>query len=166
MEETSSWRHPVDLPALLADVHAQLDEAIQEGGDRQKDWHDQLELAESVLDAAPQETLSLMMDLVRQGVPLTDLSATIAYAAARRPVHFRVTNEFSDWETVHHTFTYTNAVDQAMRRFPSNLLAPASAGSVRRRHVRLPGALPQCPQAGHAHAFRWGSVPPGPAGPV
>ena len=125
MEETSSWRHPVDLPALLADVHAQLDEAIQEGGGRQKDWHGQLELAESVLDAAPQETLSLMMDLVRQGVPLTDLSATVAYAAARRPVHFRVTNEFSDWETVHHTFTYTytNAVDQAMRRFPSNLLA-------------------------------------------
>ena len=34
-----------------------------------------------------------------------------------------MTNEFSDWETVHHTFTYTNAVDQALRRAPSSLLA-------------------------------------------
>jgi hypothetical protein len=64
-----------------------------------------------------------MSDLVGQGVPLTELSATVAYAAARRPVHFRVTNEFADWNTVHHTFTYANAVDQAMRRAPSNLLA-------------------------------------------
>jgi hypothetical protein len=38
-------------------------------------------------------------------------------------VHFRVTNEFGDWDTVHHTFTCANAVDQAMRRAPSRLLA-------------------------------------------
>jgi hypothetical protein len=38
-------------------------------------------------------------------------------------VHFHVSNEFGDWDTVHHTFTYANAVDQAMRRAPSNLLA-------------------------------------------
>lgn len=38
-------------------------------------------------------------------------------------MHFRVTNEFSDWNTIHHSFTYANAVDQAMRRAPSNLLA-------------------------------------------
>src|SRR5205807_7576650 len=66
---------------------------------------------------------SAMRDLVRQGVPLVELSATVAYAAARRPVHFRVTNEFGDWDTVHHTFTYANAVDRAMRRAPSRLLA-------------------------------------------
>ena len=64
-----------------------------------------------------------MADLVRRGVPLTELSAAVAYAAARRAVHFRVTNEFSDWDTIHHSFTYANAVDQAMRRAPSNLLA-------------------------------------------
>jgi hypothetical protein len=36
-----------------------------------------------------------------------------------------VSNEFADWDTVHHTFTYCNAVDQAMRRAPSRLLARA-----------------------------------------
>ena len=123
MEETSSWRHPVDLAALLTDVYAELDDLIETGGGGLADWDGHLELAETVLDGEPEETLHKMASLVRQGVPLTELSATVAYAAARRPVHFRVTNEFSDWDTVHHTFTYANAVDQAMRRAPSHLLA-------------------------------------------
>ena len=123
MEESSTWTHPVDLPALLSDVFDELDDLIEQGGGRQTDWSGHQELGETILDAEPNETLDKMSSLIREGVPLTDLSASVAYAAARRPVHFRVTNEFSDWDTVHHTFTYTNAVDQAMRRAPSNLLA-------------------------------------------
>ena len=123
MEESSTWTHPVDLPALLSDVFDELDDLIEQGGGRQTDWSGHQELGEIILDAEPNETLDKMSSLIREGVPLTDLSASVAYAAARRPVHFRVTNEFSDWDTVHHTFTYTNAVDQAMRRAPSNLLA-------------------------------------------
>ncbi len=38
-------------------------------------------------------------------------------------MHFHVSNEFGDWDTVHHTFTYVNGVDQAMERAPSKLLA-------------------------------------------
>jgi hypothetical protein len=123
MEESSSWRHPVDLAALLGDVNAELDGLIAKGDVRKVDWDGHQELAEAILDGEPAETLNHMKQLVHDGVPLTDLSATVAYAAARRPVHFRVTNEFGDWDTVHHTFTYANAVDQAMRRAPSNLLA-------------------------------------------
>lgn len=123
MEETSSWRHPVDLAALLNDVYEQLDAAIDAGAAHPTDWTGHRELAETILDAEPQVTLATMLNLVRQGVPLGELSAAVAYAAARRPVHFHVSNEFGDWDTVHHTFTYTNAVDQAMRRAPSRLLA-------------------------------------------
>ncbi|MCH7953853.1 MAG: Rieske (2Fe-2S) protein [Chloroflexi bacterium] len=123
MEESSSWRHPVDLADLLHEVYDDLDAAIDEGGGRLGDWQGHQELAETILDAEPGDTLRTMLDLVRQGVPLTELSAAVAYAAARRPVHFHVSNEFGDWDTVHHTFTYANAVDQAMRRSPSKLLA-------------------------------------------
>ncbi len=123
MEETSAWRHPVDLPALLDEVYQELDALIDAGGGRLVGWDGHLELADQILDGQPQETLAMMADLVRRGVPPTELSATVAYAAARRPVHFRVSNEFADWDTVHHTFTYANAVDQAMRRAPSKLLA-------------------------------------------
>ena len=123
MEETSAWRHPVDLAGLLTEVYSELDGLIAEGGGRMADWQGHEELAEQIMDGDPRDTLSEMAGLVRQGAPLTELSAAVAYAAARRAVHFRVTNEFSDWDTIHHSFTYANAVDQAMRRAPSNLLA-------------------------------------------
>ena len=123
MEETSSWRHPVDLAGLLADVYAELDDLIAKGAARLDGWKGHQDMAEEIMDGSPGETLTDMARLVRDGVPLTDLSASVACAAALRPVHFRVTNEFNDWNTVHHTFTYTNAVDQSLRRAPSNLLA-------------------------------------------
>ena len=123
MEESSSWRHPIDLASLLADVYSELEDLIDKGGQRLTAWGGHRDLAETILDGQPEESLSMMADLVTQGVPLRELSASVAYAAALRPVHFRVTNEFGDWDTVHHTFTYTNAVDQAMRRASSRLLA-------------------------------------------
>ena len=123
MEESSSWRHPVDLADLLWGIYEQLDAAIDEGDGRLVGWDGHQELAETILDSEPAETLETMLSLVRQGVPLSELSAAVAYAAARRPVHFHVSNEFGDWDTIHHTFTYANAVDQAMRRAPSKLLA-------------------------------------------
>jgi len=113
----------VDLPALLGALYEELDALIDQGDGKIEGWEGHAELAEQILDGEPGETLAMMADLVRRGVPLAELSAAVAYAAARRPVHFRVSNEFADWDTVHHTFTYTNAVDRAMRRAPSKLLA-------------------------------------------
>jgi nitrite reductase/ring-hydroxylating ferredoxin subunit len=124
-EERSSWRHPVDLPALLEDLYEELDRLIDEGAARVHDWRGHQPLAETILDGEPDEILGSMRSLVQEGVPLVELSAAVAYAAARRPVHFHVSNEFGDWDTVHHTFTYCNAVDQAIRRAPSKLLARA-----------------------------------------
>ena len=124
MEETGSWRHPVDLPALLNETFAELDALIDEGlRHPQPQWQSHIEIAETILDAEPAETLAELRELVRDGVPLVELSAAVAYAAARRSVHFHISNEFGDWDTVHHTFTYTNAVDQALRRSSSRLLA-------------------------------------------
>ena len=123
MEETSTWRHPVDLPTLLGEVYGELDSLIDEGGQGFTTWTGHEDLAELVLGGEPAQVLGEIKDLVRRGVPLIELSASVAYAAARRAVHFHVANSFSDWNTVHHTFTYANAVDQALRRVPSKLLA-------------------------------------------
>ena len=123
-EERSSWRHPVDIPGLLRDVFAELGDLVEAGKQHaRKDWDGHTKLAETILDGEPRAIVEALRDLLADGVALEDLSGAVAYAAARRPVHFHVSNEFGDWDTVHHTFTYTNAVDQAMRRAPSVLLA-------------------------------------------
>ncbi len=125
MEETSAWQHPVDLPRLLDEAGAALDEALAAGGGRNEAWDEHRPLAESILDDRPADSLRRIVDAARAGAPLVELSAAVAYAAARRPLHFHISNEFGDWNTVHHTFTYTNAVDRAMQRAPSRELARA-----------------------------------------
>lgn len=47
------------------------------------------------------------------------MAGTVAHAAARRIVHFHTSNEFGDWDTALHTFTFANAVHQGLRRTPS-----------------------------------------------
>ena len=123
MEETSSWQHPVDMPKLLDEAGDALDEALAVGGERNESWDEHRPVAESILDDHPDRSLRRIVDAARAGAPLTELSSTVAYAAARRPLHFHISNEFGDWNTVHHTFTYTNAVDRAMQRAPSRELA-------------------------------------------
>ena len=125
MEETSAWQHPVDLPRLLDEAGDALDDALTVGGERNQSWDGHRPLAESILDDPPAQSLRGIVDAARAGAPLTELSAAVAYAAARRPLHFHISNEFGDWNTVHHTFTYTNAVDRAMQRAPSRELARA-----------------------------------------
>jgi hypothetical protein len=40
----------------------------------------------------------------------------VAYAAAIRIVQFHTRNEFGDWDTALHTFTYSKAIHQGLRR--------------------------------------------------
>ena len=123
MEEAASWQHPVDLPRLIAEADAALEEALAAGGERLEGWDGHRPLAESMLDDDPTTSLRAVVEAARAGAPLTELAAAVAYAAARRAVHFHVANEFGDWDTVHHTFTYAHAAYQAMRRAPSRELA-------------------------------------------
>jgi nitrite reductase/ring-hydroxylating ferredoxin subunit len=123
MEEQSSWRHPVNLAALLNDAYLELDAAIARGSRRPKAWTGHRPLADQILDGEPEAILETMNRLLGDGVPLIEMSGAVVYAAARRLVHFHISNEFGDWDTVHHSFTYASAVDQAMRRSPSGHLA-------------------------------------------
>lgn len=124
MEETSSWRAPVDVAAAVEAAIPEFLDALAAGeGRRQHDWTDHAAVAEVVLDAEPDESLARLVDEAAAGVPAAELSAAVAYAAALRAAHFPTSNEHGDWDTVHHTFTFANAVDQGMRHHPSALLA-------------------------------------------
>jgi nitrite reductase/ring-hydroxylating ferredoxin subunit len=121
MEESATWRHPTDVAAMVQEAARQL-VALPEVAER-PGWDGHAGLAELVLDGDPARALDEILAQVRGGVPLAELSAAVAYAGALRAVHFPVSNELGDWETVLHGFTYANAVDQALRRAPSRLVA-------------------------------------------
>ena len=60
-----------------------------------------------------------MLSALRDGASASELSCAVARAAALRLARFHISNEFGDWDTAHHSFTFANAVQQAIRRAPS-----------------------------------------------
>jgi hypothetical protein len=120
MEETNEWRHPVNLVAILDDAFAKIPLALAQGQSRS--WHIASawpELLPILLGDDPQAISDGLLHALAHGATCEELAQTVVYAAIRRVAQFHTSNEFGDWNTVHHTFTFANAVHQAMRRSPS-----------------------------------------------
>jgi nitrite reductase/ring-hydroxylating ferredoxin subunit len=120
MEETNEWRHPVNLVAILDDAFAKMPQALEHG--RGRSWEIPTawpELVSTLLGDDPQASSDGLLDALTHGATCEELAQTVVYAAIRRVAQFHTSNEFGDWNTVHHTFTFANAVHQAMRRSPS-----------------------------------------------
>ena len=118
MEESNAWRKPIDLIPILHDAFAQLELAVKDGADRNSGC-DIESLMPTLFGDDPVAIADLLLDLLRQGVPPVDLAGIVAYAAARRIAHFHTSNEFGDWDTALHTFTFANAVHQGLQRVQS-----------------------------------------------
>ncbi len=120
LEETNAWQQPVNLVAILNEAFAHLPQAIESGAGRTWDlaanW---VGLIETVLDDDPQATSDALLKALAEGATFEELAQVVAYGAIQRVAQFHISNEFGDWNTVHHTYTYTNALHQAMRRSPS-----------------------------------------------
>lgn len=118
MEESNAWRHPIDLISILEDAFAQL-EAITNGAQNKSAKPDFDDLVPTLLSDDPQAIVDTLLDQLRVGVSWVDLAGVVAYAAARRIAHFHTSNEFGDWDTSLHTFTFANAVHQGLQRVDS-----------------------------------------------
>lgn len=116
-EERNAWRHPVDLVPLVRDAFEALPELLEEGQD--KPWQDMDALVETFLSDCPQAIVTALCDSLRGGATALQLSQALVMAACRRVVQFHTRNEFSDWNAVHHTFTYSHALYQALKRTAS-----------------------------------------------
>jgi hypothetical protein len=114
-EESTAWRQPVDLVALCDEAASQLPQlfAASRGV---RGWSDHAALARELLGDDPVRNVDALKAAIRAGAAPTDLSRSLAYAAALRVARFGNANEHGDWETAHHVFTYTNALDQMLRR--------------------------------------------------
>jgi nitrite reductase/ring-hydroxylating ferredoxin subunit len=116
MEESNAWRHPVDLVAIVEEAFAQLPAALAEGAARAGRWAGQDELTATLLDGEPPAVAAALLAALRAGGRPVELAGAVAYAAALRIARFHTSNEFGDWDTALHTFTFANAVEQGLRR--------------------------------------------------
>jgi nitrite reductase/ring-hydroxylating ferredoxin subunit len=116
MEERSSWRHPVDIIALLNDRFDKLPAVLEKRKQSRTRWKASKSIVDVLLGDNPNAIADVLIESLQDGAKEQELAAIVAYAAALRIAQFPITNEYSDWDTALHTFTFANAVQQAIRR--------------------------------------------------
>ncbi len=120
MEEANSWRNPIDLVAVCERAFELIPGALEAGRRWQPgSFGGRNELVAVVLGEDPGAIADAMLVALRDGASPGDLAGAVAYAAALRIARFHVSNEFGDWDTAHHSFTFANAMHQAIARAPS-----------------------------------------------
>ncbi len=119
MEEANSWRNPIDLVAILEPAFERIPAALEAGHRAKLAWSDREVLVQTILGDDPNAIIDAMLTALREGSPPSELAGAVAYAAALRLARFPISNEFGDWDTAHHSFTFANAVHQAVRRVAS-----------------------------------------------
>lgn len=145
-EELNNWRHPVDLVGLIDPAVERLPGLVTRAGTG--DWDDLDGLVEVLHGEDPEAIVAALVAALEAGAGLTQLTLALSYAAALRVAKFHTSNEFSDWITVLHTFTYCNGLHQAMKRAPSAELARGifhgAAAIYLNRFLNMPAArLPE-----------------------
>jgi nitrite reductase/ring-hydroxylating ferredoxin subunit len=119
MEEANVWRNPVDLVALLEHAFEELPRAAAAGAERRGRWEGRHALVETALGGEAAAILDALLGALAEGASELELASAVSFAAATRIARFPVSNEFGDWDTALHTFTFANAVEQGLRRSPS-----------------------------------------------
>ena len=134
-EETGEWRHPHDLPGLLAPVQSSPADhwpgasgpsplagprvrAGQNSFGVTGSFDDKATeaLAWDVLGDDPGEIITALDHAAEQGASAEQLARAVAYAAALRLTRFHTQNDHGDWDVVHHGFTTANATHQLINR--------------------------------------------------
>jgi hypothetical protein len=152
MEESSSWRYPIDLVGILEGGFRELAAALEKGkkaregrnlaklqktkdidNDNKKNMEpkhvstenyfcDRDEIVTLLLGDNPQKIVNSLLDALSKGAGKVELASIVCYASAVRVARFHTRNELSDWDAALHTFTFANAVYQGLRRIPSQEL--------------------------------------------
>ncbi len=118
MEESNSWRHPVDLVAILDDAFGRIPAALA-SGKRRETWASDERSISTLLGDDPQAIAGTLLDQLAAGASMEQAAMLIVSAAAQRIAQFHTSNEYGDWDTALHTFTFASAVQRSLRRSPS-----------------------------------------------
>jgi nitrite reductase/ring-hydroxylating ferredoxin subunit len=115
-EESNAWRNPIDLVEILEAAFERLQGGEWRGERRDSSKERRAELVAVLLGDEPQAIADALTEALRGGASEAALAGTVAYAAALRIARFHTSNEFGDWDTALHTFTFANALHQGIRR--------------------------------------------------
>jgi nitrite reductase/ring-hydroxylating ferredoxin subunit len=119
MEESNAWRSPIDLIDILEGAFEGLPSALEAGSTRRLIWTGRDDMLPILLGDDPVAIADGLLEALREGCTQKALASMVAYAAALRIARFHTSNEFGDWDTALHTFTFANAVHQGLYRTPS-----------------------------------------------
>ena len=143
-EESGEWRHPHDLPRLGAATIERLPKLLADGHARRGKFDDVGGLGDRLTADDPEAVLGSLEQAIVGGATEEQLGRALAYAAALRIARFHTQNDFGDWNSVHHAFTYANALHQALARRPTpELLRGVVHGALRvylDRFLNVPAA--------------------------
>lgn len=121
-EEQNNWLAPLNLVSPLLEAFEILEE--KQPVQQQIDIDEQA-LVDLLLGEDPLKTIETLTDLLLNGAAPVRIAQLVTLAAMERVVRFHTQNEFSDWNTVHHTFTHAHAVHESLRRSDHPLLIRA-----------------------------------------
>jgi len=119
MEESNGWRHPVDLVAILDDAFAKIPAALAAGKKRPTPWIRDDRIIPILLGEDPQTIVDVLLEQISAGASMEQVAGLVVEAAAMRIAQFHTSNEYGDWDTALHTFTFASALERSLRRSPS-----------------------------------------------
>ena len=119
MEESNAWRNPLDLIMILEQTFDEIPAALQTGRSAPHPWSGRAALVEVLMGEDPQAIADALIAALSQGCSPVDLAGVVAYTAALRIACFHTSNEFGDWDTALHTFSFANAIHLGLRRTPA-----------------------------------------------
>jgi nitrite reductase/ring-hydroxylating ferredoxin subunit len=154
MEERNSWRSPIDLVQIVERAFEEISAALEAGRKRAPIRPRRADLISILLGDDPEAISNALLTSLREGTPPADLAGVVVYAAALRLAQFPASNEFGDWDTAHHSFTFANAVHRGLMRVDSHELVrgifDAAMSVYLNRFLNVPAAkVPELRSNGH-----------------
>lgn len=116
MEERSAWRHPIDLTKILDSAFKEIPVSIETGRKKRGFWEADKSLVDTLLGDKPDQIADILLNAIRDGATEQELASYVECASALRIAHFGISNEYSDWDTALHSYTFSHAVRQSLSR--------------------------------------------------
>ncbi|BCU67708.1 hypothetical protein HS7_11450 [Sulfolobales archaeon HS-7] len=113
-EEDPKWRIPDDLVSIISNEIGKVrDVKIGKGRLNDKEMD---ELVDCLLRDDSKKPFECTTQMITSGVSPKYLALALGLASAYREARFHTQNDFSDWDTIHHQFVYSNALYRLSER--------------------------------------------------